>query len=509
MIESADKKKSFFRRFLDWVERVGNKLPHPFTLFIILTGATMVLSAVVASLGVEVIHPGTQEPVVVKSLISKNGILWIISSFLSNFIGFTPLGLVLVMTFGIGLAEEVGFVFTSLRKLILGVPKSLITATVIFAGIMGNIASDAAFVVIPPLAAIIFLAVKRHPLAGLAAGFAGVGAGFTANLIVAGTDALLAGITNEAAKSIGIEGAVTPVSNWYFLIASTFVLTFVGAWITDKVVEPRLGTYKGDTVKELEELTPLENKGLRNAGIAALLYIGIILAGLVPKTGMLRHPENHTIVPSPFLSGIIPILMMFFFIVALAYGITVGTIKSEKDIPKMLSKVMKGMSGYVVLVFAASQFIAFFNWSNMGTVLAVNGAEFLNHIGFTGIPLMVGFIFITTVVNLFIGSGSAKWALLAPIFVPMLSLMGYSPALIQLAYRIGDSATNPMSPLFPYFPVILAFAQEYDEEAGVGTLLSLMIPYSLIFLGIWIVQLIIWMSFNLPLGPDAVVHLIK
>jgi aminobenzoyl-glutamate transport protein len=413
------------------------------------------------------------------------------------------------MTFGIGLAEEVGFVFTSLRKLVMGVPKTLITATVIFAGIMGNLASDAAFVVIPPLAAIIFLAVKRHPLAGLAAGFAGVGAGFTANLMVAGTDALLAGITNEAAKSIGIQSTVTPVSNWYFLIASTFVLTFVGAWITDKIVEPRLGKYTGNTEKELEALTPLENKGLRNAGIAALIYVGIILVGLVPKTGILRHAEKHTIIPSPFLSGIIPILMMLFFIVALAYGITVKTIKSEKDIPRMLGNVMKGMSGYVVLVFAASQFIAFFNWSNMGTVLAVNGSGFLKSVGFTGIPLVIAFIFITTLVNLFIGSGSAKWALLAPIFVPMLSLMNFSPAFIQLAYRIGDSATNPMSPLFPYFPVILAFAQEYDENAGVGTLLSLMIPYSLIFLAIWIVQLVIWMVFNLPIGPDAVVYLLK
>ncbi|MDF2890504.1 MAG: abgT [Clostridia bacterium] len=509
MIQISNKPKSVFRRFLDWVERVGNKLPHPFTMFIMLAVITMVLSAIFSFFNIKVIHPGTQEAVVVRSLFAKEGILWIIDSFLKNFIGFTPLGLVLVMTFGIGLAEEVGFVFTSLRKLVMGVPKTLITATVIFAGIMGNLASDAAFVVIPPLAAIIFLAVKRHPLAGLAAGFAGVGAGFTANLMVAGTDALLAGITNEAAKSIGIQSAVTPVSNWYFLIASTFILTFVGAWITDKIVEPRLGKYMGNTEKELEALTPLENKGLRNAGIAALIYVGIILVGLVPKTGILRHAEKHTIIPSPFLSGIIPILMMLFFVVALAYGITVKAIKSEKDIPRMLGNVMKGMSGYVVLVFAASQFIAFFNWSNMGTVLAVNGSSFLKSVGFTGIPLMIGFIFITTLVNLFIGSGSAKWALLAPIFVPMLSLMNFSPAFIQLAYRIGDSATNPMSPLFPYFPVILAFAQEYDENAGVGTLLSLMIPYSLIFLAIWIVQLVIWMVFNLPIGPDAVVYLLK
>ncbi|MGE5632981.1 MAG: AbgT family transporter [Caulobacteraceae bacterium] len=509
MLQTTNKPRGMFRRFLDWVERVGNKLPHPFTLFIILAVLTMVLSAIFSGLGIKVIHPGTHKEVVIRSLLSKDGILWIIDSFLKNFIGFAPLGLVLVMTFGIGLAEEVGLVFTSLRKLVMGAPKSLITATVIFVGIMGNIASDAAFVVIPPLAAIIFLAVKRHPLAGLAAGFAGVGAGFTANLLVAGTDALLAGITNEAAKSIGVQSTVTPVSNWYFLIASTVVLTFIGSWVTEKIVEPRLGEYKGNTMKELEALTPLENKGLRNAGIAALVYIGIILAGLIPQSGILRDAEKHTIIPSPFLNGIIPILMMLFFVVALAYGITVKSIKSEKDIPVMLGKVMKGMSGYVVLVFAASQFIAFFNWSNMGTVLAVNGSNFLKNIGFTGIPLIIGFIIITTFVNLFIGSGSAKWALLAPIFVPMLSLMNFSPAFIQLAYRIGDSATNPMSPLFPYFPVILAFAQEYDENAGVGTLLSLMIPYSLIFLAVWLVQLVVWMVFNLPIGPDAIVYLLK
>lgn len=509
MVVNVTEKKGKFRQFLDWVERVGNKLPHPFTMFIILTAVTVLLSAVIEMMGVQAVHPGTKEIVKVKSLLSKDGILWIISSFLKNFIGFKPLGLVLVMTFGIGLAEEVGFVFTALRKLVLGVPRQLLTATVIFAGIMGNMASDAAFVVIPPLAALIFLAVKRHPLAGLAAGFAGVGAGFTANLVVAGTDALLSGITNEAAKAVLTDVAVSPVSNWYFLIVSTFVLTFVGAWITEKIVEPRLGEYKGNASKKLDALTPLENKGLRNSGIAALIYISIILIGLVPKTGMLRDAEAHTIIPSPFLSGIIPIIMMFFIIIGVTYGLTVGTIKSEKDIPKMLSKVMKGMSGYIVLVFAAAQFIAFFNWSNMGTIVAVKGAAFLDKVGFTGIPLIIGFIVITTIVNLFIGSGSAKWALLAPIFVPMLSLMGFSPAFVQLAYRIGDSATNPMSPLFPYFPVVLAFAQEYDENAGVGTLLSLMIPFCLTFLAIWIVQMIIWMVFNLPLGPDAVIHLLS
>lgn len=503
VVNVKEKKKGF----LNWVERVGNKLPHPFMLFLILIVITMALSSIFSFFNISEVHPSTGETVAIKSLLSKDGILWILSSFLNNFVGFNPLGLVLVMTFGIGLAEEVGFVFTSLKKLVLGVPKSLITYTVIFVGIMGNIASDAAFVVIPPLAAMIFLAVKRHPLAGLAAGFAGVGAGFTANLLVAGTDALLSGITNEASAAIGLEVAVSPVSNWYFLIASTFVLTLVGGIITEKIIEPRLGEYKGDKVKELSELTREENKGLRNAGIAALIYVIIICLGIVPKNGILRQPETGTIIPSPFLNGIIPILMMFFIVIGVTYGLTVGTIKSEKDIPKMLSKVIQGTSGYIVLVFAASQFIAFFNWSNMGAIIAIKGSNVLNTLGIGGIPLIIGVIVITSFVNLFIGSGSAKWALLAPIFVPMMSLMGYSPALVQMAYRIGDSATNPMSPLFPYFPVILAFAQDYDENAGVGTLLSLMIPYSLIFLGIWIVQISLWMLLGLPLGPDGFIML--
>lgn len=503
VVNTREKKKGF----LNWVERVGNKLPHPFMLFLILIAITMVLSAILSTLNISEVHPSTGEAVTIKNLLSKDGILWILDSFLNNFIGFKPLGLVLVMTFGIGLAEEVGFVFTSLKKLVMGVPKSFITYTVIFVGIMSNIASDAAFVVIPPLAAMIFLAVKRHPLAGIAAGFAGVGAGFTANLIVAGTDALLSGITNEASAAIGLEAVVSPVSNWYFLIVSTFILTIAGALITEKIIEPRLGEYKGGKVKELHELTPKENKALRNSGIAALIYVIIICIGVIPKNGILRQAETGTIIPSPFLNGIIPILMMLFIIVGVTYGLTAGTIKSEKDVPKMLSKVVQGTSGYIVLVFAAAQFIAFFNWSNMGAIIAIKGSNLLTKLGIGGIPLIIGVIVITSFVNLFIGSGSAKWALLAPIFVPMMSLMGYSPALVQMAYRIGDSATNPMSPLFPYFPVILAFAQDYDENAGVGTLLSMMIPYSLIFLAIWVVQISVWMLLGLPLGPDAVLML--
>lgn len=499
-------KKGFFNRFLDFVERAGNKLPHPFTMFVYLCLIVMAVSLVLSLVGVSVVHPGTGKDVAVRNLISKDGLVWMLGSMLSNFTGFAPLGLVLVMTLGIGLAEEAGLIFTFLRRVMLGVPARFITVAVIIAGILGNIASDAAFVVIPPLAAIIFLSVKRHPLAGLAAGFAGVGAGFTANLMIAGTDALLAGITNEAAKMVNESIKITEVSNWYFLIASTFILTVVGAWVTEKIIEPRLGKYEGGIEKELEEVTPIEKKGLRNAGIAALVYIGIVLVTVVPTNGILRG-ENGAVLRSPFMSSIIPILFLFFVTMAVAYGKTVGTIQSEKDIPKMMAKSMKGMAGYIVLVFAASQFIAYFNWTNIGTVIAVKGADFLDGVGFTGIPLIIGFIIISTFVNLFIGSGSAKWALLAPIFVPMLMILNYSPAFVQLAYRIGDSATNPMTPLFPYFPIILAYAQEYKKDAGVGTILSLMIPFSLIFLGTWIVQLILWSLLNLPLGPGAGIFL--
>ncbi|MET3696898.1 aminobenzoyl-glutamate transport protein [Bacillus oleivorans] len=504
---NPQKKPTAMDRFLNGIERVGNKLPDPFFIFIYLVAFVILLSWAVGSMGVTVEHPGTGEELPIKSLISEEGLVYILSSMLDNFTGFAPLGLVLTMMLGIGLAEKVGLLETAIKRSILNAPKSFVTYAVIFIGILGNLASDASFVLIPPLAAMVFHAVGRHPLAGLAAGFAGVGSGFTANLFVAGTDALLAGISTEAAKNAGLgEIVVTPVDNWYFMIASVFVLSIVGAFITEKIIEPRLGTYKGKAEKALEEANPLEMKGLRNSAIAGIVYLGLVALALFWPDSPLRN-EDGGIVPSPFLDNIIPIILFFFISVGVAYGVTVKKITSTKDIPKYMSEAIKDMSGYIVLIFAASQFISYFNWTNLGTWVAVNGAEFLTSINMTGLPVVIGFSILVSILNLIIFSGSALWALLAPVFIPMFMLLDYHPAFIQAAYRIAESTTNVITPLNPYILIVLAFMQEYDKKAGLGTLISLMLPYTIIFFAIWLVLLIVFALLGIPFGPGIGVYL--
>nr|WP_274964269.1 AbgT family transporter [Tepidanaerobacter syntrophicus] len=493
---------------MDWVERVGNKLPHPFFLFVYLTIGIMLLSAVLSILQVSAINPGSGEEVVVKSLLTREGVEWMLVNALKNFTGFAPLGLVLSMQMGIGLAEQAGLLSAFMRKTMYGAPLWAISLAVMFVGINGNIASDASIVIIPTLAASIYLSLGKNPLVGLMAGYAAACAGFSANLIIAGTDALLAGITQEAVKIIDPSIQVNPSINWYFMFASTIIFTFVGAWITDKIIAPRLGEYKGKIkVSENQDLTPIENLALKNTGKAALIFLAILAAATLPKNAILRNAETGGLIPSPFLNGIIPILMLFFITIGVAYGKTVGTIKTAGDIPKLMAEAVKTMSSYIVLVFIIGQFVAYFNWTNIGVVIAVKGAEFLQNVGFTGLPLIIGIILLSTIVNLFIGSGSAKWSILAPIFVPMLMLLGYSPAMTQVIYRIGDSSTNPITPLFPYFPIALGLAQYYDEDAGIGTLMSLMLPYALIFLVVWTLQLIVWMVLDLPLGPGAGIYM--
>jgi aminobenzoyl-glutamate transport protein len=493
-------------RFLNGIERLGNKLPDPFFIFIYLAAFVMIISWIVSSMGASVVHPGTGEELPIKSLISGEGLQYILSSMLTNFTGFKPLGLVLAMMLGIGLAEKVGLMESAIKKSILKAPAGMITYAVIFIGILGNLASDAAFVLVPPLAAMVFYTVGRHPLAGLAAGFAGVGAGFTANVFVAGTDALLAGISTEAAKSVNPDIVVTPVDNWYFMVVSVIILSVVGALITEKIIEPRLGKYKGKVDKVLEEASPLESKGLRNSFIAGLVFIGLVAILLFIPDSPLRNEEGG-IIPSPFLSGIVPIILFFFITVGVAYGVTVKKITSTKDIPKYMSEAMKDMSGYIVLIFAAAQFISYFNWSNLGTWVAVNGAEALIALDLTGLPVVVGFSMLTALLNLIIFSGSAQWALEAPVFIPMLMLLDYHPAFIQAAYRIADSSTNIITPLNPYILIVLAFMKEYDKKAGLGTLIALMLPYSIIFYVIWLLLLIAFALFGIPFGPGVQMYL--
>lgn len=496
-------KKSLFEKFLDVVEKLGNKLPDPFMLFVILTALMVIVSYLFSLFNTSVVHPGTGEALQIKNLLFSEGLQFILTSIIENFTGFAPLGVVLVMMLGIGLAEKVGMLDYAIRKTILNSPSYMVTYTVVFIGILGNLASDAAVVLIPPLAAMVFYKIGRHPLAGLAAGFAGAGAGFTANLFIAGTDALLAGISTEAAAILDESIVVTPVDNWYFNIVSVFVLTIVGGLVTTKFIEPRLGEYKGDAVEEEghEEL-PNANKGFRNAVISGLIYIAIVAITIFIPSSPLTN-EDGGIVPSPFLSGIIPIILLFFIIVAVAFGVTVGKIKSSKDVSEYMAESMKDMSSYIVLVFAIAQFIAFFNWSNLGTWVAVNGAEFLKDINFTGIGLILGYIIFTALMNFLITSGSAKWAIEAPIFIPMFMQLGYHPAFTQVAYRIADSSTNIVTPLFPYMVIILAFMQKYDKKASIGTYISLMLPYTITFLIAWIILIFVFFYTGIPFGPGV------
>jgi aminobenzoyl-glutamate transport protein len=500
-------KRGFFIRFLNVVEKLGNRLPDPFMIFVYLAIAVIIASFIFSLFDASVIHPGTGETLAIQNLLSWAGLQYIVTSMLENFTGFAPLGTVLAIMLGIGLAEKVGLLEIAIRKTILKAPPAFVTYAIAFVGIMGNIASDAAQILIPPLAAMVFYKIGRHPLAGLAVGFASAGAGFTANLLIVGTDALLSGISTEAAAILDPSIIVTPADNWYFNMVSVFVLTIVAAIITEKVIEPKLGKYEGDTVIDVDaEEHPKANKGLRNAGLAALAYLAVI-ALLIGLPGSSLRNETGGLIPSPFLTGIVPVILGLFVVLAVAYGKTVGAIKSSRDAVGYMSESIKDMSGFIVLIFAASQFIAYFTWTNIGTWVAVNGAELLTQINFTGIYLIIGYILFTSMLNFLISSGSAKWALEAPVFVPLFMQLGYHPGFTQMAYRIGDSSTNIVTPLNPYFIVVLSFMREYDKKAGMGTLISLMIPYTLSFLVVWIIMFLIFFYTGLQFGPGITPYL--
>lgn len=494
-----------FQRFLNMVEFVGNKLPHPVTLFAILALVVIILSAALSPLGISVEHPGEEgEMVEINNLLSSEGIQYIFTHMTDNFIDFDPLGVVLVTMLGIGVAERTGLISALLRGFVMAVPSRFITLGLVFAGVMSSVASDAGYVVLPPLGALLFAAIGRHPLAGLAAAFAGVSGGFSANLFLSGTDAMLGKLTIAGASMIDSTYAASMniAMNWWFIIVSVFVLTLVGAWVTERVVEPRLGSYKGDYREKIEKLSSIEKKGIIWAAVA--LVVALILTALliVPGSAPLRA-EDGGIIRSPFMDSLVPIIAILFFVPGLVYGKVTKIIKSDKDVAGQMTDTMASMGMFIVLAFTAGQFVALFNESNLGLVLGVYGAEFLQSINLSGVPLILTFILITAFINLFIGSASAKWAMMAPIFVPIMMQLGYSPELTQMAYRIADSATNIISPLMTYFAMVIAFAQKYDKQMGIGTLISTMLPYSIYFLIAWTIVLVVWMFFGIDLGPGS------
>ncbi|MEO0558809.1 MAG: AbgT family transporter [Bacteroidota bacterium] len=510
MTDSTDAppKRSLFDRFLDGVERAGNRLPDPVTLFLIFIGMVMVASAIAAALGASAVHPGTGERIQALNLFSGDLIQRLLVELPETFAAFPPLGLVLAVMLGIGVADKTGLIAAALKAFMSSIPNTLLTAALIFAGIMSSLAVDAGYVVVIPLGAVLFAGAGRHPLAGLAAAFAGVSAGFSSNLLLTGLDPLLAGFTTPAAQLIDASYEVAATANYYLMIALVPVFIIVGTWITERLVEPRLGEWSPSdgedetsaSSADTEALTDTERRGLRWAGIVLLVTLVGIALLVVPSGAPLRGPEGEL---APFYSSIVALMLIAFLLPGLAYGIVTGSIKRDRDAVKMTADAMSDLGLYIVLAFVAAHFIALFNWSNLGTIVAISGAKGLEAIGFTGIPLLVAFVLVSATVNLLVGSASAKWAILAPIFVPMLMLLGFSPELTQGAYRLGDAFTNIITPLMPYFPLVIVFGQKYQKDLGIGTLIGAMLPYSIGFGLVSIALLIAWVLFGLPLGPGA------
>ncbi|SDK22002.1 AbgT family transporter [Natronincola ferrireducens] len=502
------KKGKLFERILNSIEKTGNKLPDPVTLFVLLSTGIILISWMASTAGVSVIHPSTGDTVTVVNLMNREGLTRILTGFVKNFQSFPPLGLVLVVMLGAGVAEKSGLMQTAMRNSISKVPSKLVTATIIFVGIMANAAGDAGFIVLPPLAAIVFLGIGRHPIIGIFAAYAGVSGGFAANLMINMGDILVASFTIPAAQVIDSAYQGTPAMNIYFTIASTVLLVVAGVFVTEKIIAPRFPKYEGITHEENTIIDEKEQKGLRWAGISVILLVSLLVALCVGENAFMADSATGSILAweAPLMQGLVPIITLFFLIPGLIYGKITGSIESDKQAVSLMGESMKDMGPYIVLAFVASQFLAYFNWSNIGVVISVKGAEFLENAGFTGMGLIIGFIILSSFINIFVGSASAKWAIMAPIFVPMFLLLGYNPAVTQIAYRIGDSLTNPVSPLFPYFPILLAFTRKYDKEAGIGTMIANMLPYSIVFAIMWTILLILFILFNIPLGPNAGIY---
>ncbi|WP_334065258.1 AbgT family transporter [Alteromonas genovensis] len=510
-----------FSRFLATVEWLGNLLPHPVTLFALLSVFIVLLSGILGYFDLAVVDPrpegakGREADGMIKviSLMSAEGLQRIVTGLVTNFTGFAPLGTVLVALLGVSVAEHSGLLSAAMRALVMNASKRAVTFAVVFAGIVSNTASELGYVVLIPLAAMIFHSLGRHPLAGLAAAFAGVSAGYSANLLLGTVDPLLSGITEAAAHMIDPDYAVGPEVNWYFMFISTFVVATMGALVTEKVVEPRLGQYDPSEAsidlgsQSMDAPTDLEKKGLRWAGISFALVCAILALTVVPENGILRHPETGEVAGSPFLKGIVAFIFITFAVPGFVYGKVTGSMKGDKDVIDAMSKSMGAMGLYITLVFFAAQFVAFFKWTNLGTVLAVKGAALLQAAGLDGPSVFILFILMCGVVNLSLGSASAQWAVTAPIFVPMLMLIGYAPEVIQAAYRIGDSVTNVIAPMMSYFGLILAMAARYKKDLGMGTLIAMMLPYSMVFVIGWTILFYVWVFLlGMPVGPGAATY---
>lgn len=516
MSENSSAKKSLLDRILDAIERAGNKLPDPITMFLGLAIIVTIISAICSAAGVSAVNPADGSTIEVFNLLSLDGIRYLWTNVITNFSGFAPLGMVLVAVIGSSVAEKSGFLVAVMVNFLGKAKGWIVTMVIMFLGINLNIAGDAGFIVLPPLAAILYMSIGRHPLLGMYTAFASVAAGFCANILLGLSDALAYGFTEQAAQMIDPNYQQSIAINWYFLIASCILLTIVGTILVEKVLLHRFPVSKEELAKydfdeDNSDITPIQKKGIAAAGLSVLIYAAVVVFMCLPIFGgrAILADENGSITSgaSPFSKGIVFTVTLFLMIPGIVYGVVIGKYKNDKDVWADISQGFAEMGNYVFMCFFIAIFTNFFSVSKLGTVLAIKGANLLSTIGFTGIPLLLGLIFLSCIVNIFIGSASAKWAILAPVFIPMMMLMGFDPAITQVVYRIGDSITNPLSPLFTYLPVILGFAHKYDEKVGLGTVIANMLPFSVTFAIAWILQVVIWVLLNLPLGPGGAIYL--
>ncbi|WP_163988068.1 AbgT family transporter [Pyxidicoccus caerfyrddinensis] len=503
-------KKKGMARVLDTVERVGNKVPHPAIIFVVLIGVVMVLSHVFylmgASVTYETINPEThaveQTTTVAQSLLTGEGLRFMFAGVVQNFMNFNAVGVIIVAMLGVGVADSAGLVGALIRKLVAVAPRKALTYILVFVGILSSIAADAGYLVLIPLAAAAYLTVGRHPLAGLAASFAGVAAVFTVNILIKPLDGILTEITNDAIHIMAPDRSIDLTANFWFSAASVVMLTFVVALISDKMIEPRLGEYKGEKPAETgAKLSPEESRGLKFAFwglIGVLVFFGLLT---LPPGAPLRNPETGAIVgDSPFMNGLIVAITVLFLVTGAAYGIGAKTIKNSVDVIKAMEKAVAGLGGLIFLLFIISQFIAFFTYSNMATLAAVKVGDALEHAGLGAVPLLVGFVVVVALLDLIMTGAIPKWAIFAPVFVPLLMRLNVDPEAVLAAYRVGDGPFNAISPLNAYFALIVTFAQKYQKDAGVGTVVALMLPYVVIVFAIWIVMLVGWHLLGLPWG---------
>ena len=509
---------------LNWIERSGNKLPDPVFIFVWCIFTVIVISVIASFFGYSAFHPtlldetGNKMIIHAESLLSASNIQRLLVDMPSTFTDFHPLGYVLVVMLGAGVAERSGLFATAMSASMSKAPKFLLTPAVALIGMIGNLAADAAYVVLIPLAGVVFAAANRHPIAGIAAAFAGVSGGFSANLIPGQLEPLLFGITEAAAESLDPSWNANMVGNWYFISGMTLVFLPVIWFVTDRIIEPRLNMHmpsdgKSQTagiVKSPEsELTQNEIRGLRYSGLALLgvVFLWILLC-VLPGTPLINESEQGISRFNPLLQSLVAGFFILFLAVGWAYGHGAGSIKDHRDVVKMMSESMSDLAYYLVLAFTAAHFVAMFNWSNLGLIFAINGASFLETSNLPDSILLSLIILFGAIINLFIGSASAKWALLAPVLVPMLMLLGISPEMSTAAYRVGDGATNIITPLMPYFPLILIFCQRWQKEFGIGSLAATMLPFSIALLLSGLVMTALWVIFSLPLGPNAPVEFV-